>query len=81
MGPRQTGKMTTPTTSPDSPPWIFEQLRRGATYRVATRSGSTVGEFLGIETPHGEWAILIRHTAGTDSIPCSLVTSIESAAA
>jgi hypothetical protein len=59
----------------------LNSLRRGAVYRVGTRSGETVGEYLGIETPHGEWAILLRHAGGTDSIPFSLVTSIESSAA
>ena len=54
----------------------INHLRRGTTYRASTRDGTTVGEYLGIEAPYGEWAILLRHEAGTDSIPLRLITAI-----
>lgn len=62
--------MTAPTTC------NFNHLRRGATYRATTRDGTAVGEYLGMEAPHGDRAILLRHGTGTDSIALSDVTSI-----
>jgi hypothetical protein len=51
-------------------------LHRGVTYRIATRHGVTTGEYLGIETPHGQRAILLRNTCGTASIPLDDVQSL-----
>ena len=55
---------------------LFNELRRGATYRVTTRHGTTTGEYLGIESHHGDRALLLRHRAGTESVPVWSVTSI-----
>lgn len=55
------------------------QLRRGQTYQAITNQGITVGEYLGMEVPYGEWAILLRHGAGTESIAVSALTSIHPA--
>jgi hypothetical protein len=57
------------------------QLRPGVTYRATTRNGIAVGEYLGMETPHGDRAILLRHAGGTESIPLEAVTAIHRAAA
>lgn len=73
--------MTRPPADHGQPSWLLSSLRRGAVYRVATRDSETIGEYLGFETPHGDWAILLKHAGGTDAIPFSLVTSIESSAA
>ncbi len=54
----------------------FNHLRRGATYRATTRHGAAVGEYLGMEAPHGDRAILLRHRTGTESIALCDVTSI-----
>lgn len=62
-------------TSPITPPSL-NHLRRGAIYCARTRSGSTVGEYLGMESSHGERAILLRHGSGTESIPVDEVASI-----
>jgi len=68
-------------------PWCADasttinHLQRGTTYRATTRNGPAFGEYLGLEAPHGDRAILLRHATGTDSIPLGELTSIRSAAA
>jgi hypothetical protein len=54
----------------------LNHLRRGDTYRATTRNGIACGEYLGMEAPHGDRAILLRHVAGTASIALRDVTSI-----
>ena len=56
-------------------------LQRGYTYQATTRGGVAVGEYLGMEAPHGDLAILLRHAAGTYSIELTDVTAIEPLAA
>ena len=56
-------------------------LRRGSLYRATTPGGTTIGEYLGMEAPHGDLAILLRHGAGTHSIELTNVMSIEPIAA
>jgi hypothetical protein len=56
-------------------------LRRGSLYRATTPGGTTIGEYLGMEAPHGDLAILLRASAGTESIELTDVTSIEPIAA
>ena len=51
-------------------------LRRGSLYRATTTGGTTIGEYLGMESPHGDLAILLRADAGTHSIELTNVTSI-----
>ena len=57
------------------------RLMRGSTYRAMTRVGEATGEYLGMEAPHGDLAILLRHPGGTHSIEIEDVTSIERLAA
>lgn len=66
--------------TPQSQPPSFNQLRRGSSYRATTRLGITVGEYLGMESPHGDRALLLRNCGGTASIPLRHVTSIRAAA-
>jgi hypothetical protein len=73
--------MNTPHLSCPTVAWNLNLLRRGASYRATTRSGSTTGEYLGMEAPHGDRAILLRHGAHTESIPLSDVTGVVPAAA
>lgn len=73
--------MTPPHTASETATPCFNDLRRGATYRATTRLGTTVGEYLGLESPHGDRAMLLRHQAGTASIPLGSVTAIYRAAA
>ena len=70
-----------PHTSRSRAPWNINQLQRGATYRATTRIGSTAGQFLGLETPHGDRSILLRSRKGTASISLSDITSIYPTAA
>ena len=63
----------------NSQPPSFNQLRRGSTYRATTRFGIAVGEYLGMENPHGDRALLLRNYSGTASIPLRDVTSIRPA--
>ena len=58
----------------------LNHLQRGATYRATTRHGATIGEYLGMETPHGQRAILLRHGAGTASISIHDIHDIQLAA-
>ncbi|HEX9854309.1 MAG TPA: hypothetical protein VGC47_03250 [Acidimicrobiia bacterium] len=58
----------------------FNHLRRGFYYRAATRYGVAFGEYLGMEAPYGEWAMLLRHDNRTRSIALGDVTSIHLAA-
>jgi len=59
----------------------LNDLRRGGTYRAITPQSIIVGEYLGIEAPHGDRAILIRRSGGTESISIDEVTSIQRIAA
>lgn len=57
-------------------------LRPGTMYATTTTSGrSVVGEYLGIEVAHGEWAFLIHTSAGVVSIPLATVASVVPTAA
>jgi hypothetical protein len=73
--------MKAPPNAPTSAIINLNHLRRGDTYRATTRTGPVTGEYLGIETPHGDRAILLRHPGGTESIALCQVTSIQHAAA
>jgi hypothetical protein len=68
--------MTAPPTSHENITPSLNQLQRGATYCVTTPNSSHAGEYLGIESSHGDHAILLRNANGTDSIPLHHVTSI-----
>lgn len=68
-------------TSRASAPWNLNHLRLGTTYRATTRNRTTAGEYLGMETPYGDRAILLRHRTGTESIPLNDLTSIHPTAA
>ncbi len=72
--------MPAPSTARARDARILNDLRRGTTYRASTRCGVTIGEYLGIETPHGQRAILLRHGRGTASIAVSDVMTIIRAA-
>jgi hypothetical protein len=41
------------TTARTVEPTTLGDLRRGATYRAVTATGSTTGEYLGVETSYG----------------------------
>lgn len=57
------------------------RLERGTTYRAMTALGEATGEYLGLESPHGDLAILLRGTDCVHSIELDAVTSIEKLAA
>jgi hypothetical protein len=71
--------MTAPTIAPSTAPNI-NHLQRGRTYHAITSQGSVTGEYLGIEAPYGDRAILLRHGAGTASVVLDHLTSIDLAA-
>ncbi len=57
-------------------------LRPGTMYAATTTAGRTVvGEYLGIEVAHGEWAFLIHTSSGVASIPLAQIASVEPQAA
>ena len=57
------------------------RMKRGITYRATTAAGEAIGEYLGMEAPHGDLAILLRHAEGVHSIELDDVTAIERLAA
>ena len=57
----------------------LNHLRRGVTYRAVTATGDATGQYLGVETAHGVWSILLHHDDGTESIPFSRIESIAAA--
>ena len=69
------------TTTYQAPERAVTPLRRGTTYRATTAGGTATGEYLGMEAPHGDLAILLRHSSGTHSIELTDVTAIEALAA
>ena len=73
--------MTAPHTTRPNVTWDINHLKRGTTYLAATRTGFAVGEYVGIEAPHGDRAILLRHDDGTESIAFSDITVLLTAAA
>lgn len=56
-------------------------LRRGTSYRATTSSGDVVGEYLGMEIPYGDPAILLRNGVATASIAIRHLTAIKPIAA
>ncbi len=73
--------MKAPHTSRSSAPWNLNHLRLGTTYRATTRRRTMAGEYLGMETPHGDRSILLRHRTGTESIALTDITSLQPATA
>lgn len=61
-------------------PIDLNHLRLGATYAAVTRHGRAWGEYLGIETAHGDWSILLRRAGRTASIAVDDLDSITPAA-
>lgn len=60
----------------------LNQLVTGSTYRATTHGGhAIVGEYLGIEVPYGDWAILLRSSLGTESVTIDLIESLTAEAA
>ena len=66
--------------APRHQPWHLNHLTRGVIYSARTNAGITIGEYLGIEAPHGDWAILLRDGHGARSIQVDELTSIRQAA-
>lgn len=58
----------------------LNHLRRGTIYVAETVTGTTMGEYLGMEAPYGTRAVLLRDTSGTASIDRCDIISIEPAA-
>lgn len=55
----------------------LNHLRHGRTYRATTARSAMMGEYLGMETPHGDWAILLRSGGVTASIPLDQLVTVE----
>lgn len=64
----------------EGPALDLNHLERGSRYRATTRHGVAVGEYLGLEAPFGERAILLRHDRHTASIALDDLESITRAA-
>ena len=59
----------------------LNHLRRGSSYLAVTCNGAEAGEYLGMESGHGDRAILLRSRVGTVSILLQAITSIRAVAA
>lgn len=57
-------------------PISLNHLRRGTSYRAFTRTGAEAGEYLGMESGHGDRAILLRSRNGVVSIQLQEITAI-----
>ncbi len=57
------------------------RLERGSNYRATTAAGEASGEYLGMEAPHGDLAILLRGIDRVHSIELDYVTGLERLAA
>ncbi len=60
--------MTAPTMMRDEISPDLNQLRLGSTYSAVARGRTMEGVYLGMETLHGDRAILLRNRFGTASI-------------
>lgn len=60
----------------DRAPTELNYLRVGTSYEVVTPRGTATGEYLGVETTHDVWSVLIRHPHGIDSIRFSQIKSM-----
>ncbi len=57
---------------------LLDRLQRGRTYKVTTFARRpVVGEYLGIEVAHGDWAILLRRRFGTVSVLLRHLRSVD----
>ena len=54
----------------------LNDLEVGSTYTAATGTGRVCGEYLGVETPHGVWSILLRGSRRTASVPIEAISAI-----
>jgi hypothetical protein len=68
--------MNTHIKLPERAQTDLNHLRFGATYEVVTSAGRTIGQFLGVETTHDVWSVLLRRATGIDSIRFSLIESM-----
>lgn len=57
----------------------LNHLQRGVRYSAVTSTANATGEYLGVQTTHGVWSILLRNERGTESIPVVWIESIASA--
>ena len=52
-------------------------LRPGRMYAATTVAGrAIVGEYLGIEVAHGEWAMLVHTASGVESLPLTRIATV-----
>ena len=54
----------------------LNRLRRSSYYNAVTDRGIVAGQYLGMEAPHGDKAILLRHASGTCSVPLASLLAI-----
>ena len=72
--------MKTRTRSRKGATTTINHLRTGTTYRVVAADRTSVGVYLGIESPHGDHAVLLRQGNTTLSIPLDDIEVVELAA-
>ena len=68
-----------PTTSRTGVIWRFNDLQPGHIYHATTTRGIATGEYLGMETRYGDWALLLRDGSATTSVALTDVTAIQAA--
>lgn len=70
-----------PRTSRTGVTWLFNDLQHGVSYVATTERGDKSGEYLGMETRYGDWAILLREGQLTTSVALTDITAIAEDAA
>lgn len=70
-----------PRTSRTGVTWKFNDLQHGVSYVATTERGEMSGEYLGMETRYGDWAILLREGPSTTSVALTEITAIAEEAA
>jgi hypothetical protein len=73
--------MTAPPPRRSDATYNFNHLRRGDNYLAITSDGVAFGEYMGMEAPYGDKAILLRHRNATSAVALSDITSILALAA
>jgi hypothetical protein len=70
-----------PRTSRTGVTWLFNGLQPGVSYVATTDRGLQAGEYLGMETRYGDWAILLRNGRLTTSVALADIIEIVEEAA
>ena len=56
---------------------MLNELQLGDRCSIATLDGRmTIGDYLGVETPHGDWHVLLADRGCVESIPIGTIAAV-----